>query len=178
MVGRKVQRLEIVVVAFHLRAFGDRVAHVDEDGDDLVQGAQHRMAHAQPRVMPGRVMSMRSEASLASAPAPAIFCRVSSIACSASLFQGVDALSNIALVAAGAALSQRSLICVRMPFLRAIQRSRTPSIRLRSEPSAFLLQRFQQLPRSFVQCLGRVIFEFWDGVHGKHLTSIPSRMSF
>ena len=54
MVGRKVQRLEIVVVAFDLRPFGDRITHGDEDGDDLVHRAQHRMAHAELAVNAGQ----------------------------------------------------------------------------------------------------------------------------
>ena len=47
MVGRKVERLEVVVVAFDLGAFGDGVAHFDEDRDELVEGAQDGMTHAE-----------------------------------------------------------------------------------------------------------------------------------
>ena len=47
MVGRKVQRLKIVVVAFDLRPFGNGITHGDEDRDDLIHRAQHRMPHAQ-----------------------------------------------------------------------------------------------------------------------------------
>ena len=41
--GRKVQRLEIVVVGLDLRAFANRVAHRLEDRDDLIHHAQHGM---------------------------------------------------------------------------------------------------------------------------------------
>ena len=46
VVGRKVQRLEVVVVGLDLRAFAHRVAHGLEDGDDLVQRADDRVLGA------------------------------------------------------------------------------------------------------------------------------------
>ena len=47
MVRRKIQRLEVVVVGFDLRAFGNRVAEIAEDGDDLVHRADDGMLRAQ-----------------------------------------------------------------------------------------------------------------------------------
>src|SRR5271166_502445 len=46
MVGRKVQRLEVVEVGFNLRTFFDRVAQVAEDGNHLVHRLDNGMLGA------------------------------------------------------------------------------------------------------------------------------------
>ena len=47
MVRRKIQRLEVVVVGLDLGAFGNRVAQIAEDRNDLVHGADDRVLGAE-----------------------------------------------------------------------------------------------------------------------------------
>ena len=47
MIGREVQRLEIVIVSFDDRAFFNRVAEIAKDGDDFVHRLDDRMLRAE-----------------------------------------------------------------------------------------------------------------------------------
>ena len=46
MVGREVERLEVVVIGLDLGPFGDRVSHPLEDFDDLIHRPYERMLNA------------------------------------------------------------------------------------------------------------------------------------
>ena len=60
--GGEVQRREIVVVGLDVRPFGDREAHIGEDGGDLVDHLPDRMdaAPSRPPSRTGKVTSIRS----------------------------------------------------------------------------------------------------------------------
>ena len=178
VIGRKVERLKIVVVALDLRPFGDRITHGDEDGNDLVHRPQHRMAHAELAVNAGQghVDALGGELLLGtSAGYPLLRCRDGLFHLMSEL---VDLLADVSLVSRGRGL-QPSVIDLRQDaaLARHPAVAKCLQIRIVSDRRAFLLQGLQQLTRGRIQRLGRVIFEFWDGVHYEHLTSISSRMS-
>ena len=128
MVGRKVERLEVVVIAFDLGAFGDGVAHLDEDRDQFVQGAQDGMAHAQ-RTLDAGQRDVEGFGLEAGAREPSRR-RASSAAETSASACGLSALTRwptSRLAGPGAAFSQGSLTWVSRPFLRAIQRLRNSS---------------------------------------------------
>ena len=66
MLGRDVERLEIVPVVLDVRPFGDGEAHVGEDRDDLVGDLAHRMDAPLGALRAGSVTSIRSASSRAS----------------------------------------------------------------------------------------------------------------
>ena len=64
MLGRDVERGEIVEIVLDMRPLGDDEAHLAEDRDDLVDGLADRMdAARRRRASTGRVTSTRSAAS-------------------------------------------------------------------------------------------------------------------
>ena len=124
MIRRKIQRFEVVVVGFNLRAFLDRVAQIAEDADDLVHRLDDGMLRADGAANAGEsdVETLGREFARGSSALNAGERRLDRLLDFGLEF--VDALPYVALVRLGAAFSHRSLSWVRTPFLRAIQRSR------------------------------------------------------
>ena len=87
------------------------------------------------RRMPGSVISMRSDSNC-EAVADCFSCvSVAATRSSTSFLSSLTRRPTSRLASFGAAFNHRSLICVRIPFLRAIQRSRN-SFHSASEPTA------------------------------------------
>ena len=146
VVRRKIQRLEVVKVGLNLRAFLDRVAEIAEDANHLVHRLDDGMLRAggtadtgegDVETLGGELDSLGICFQLRRWHLDAgvnYLCRNGLVGKQSllgdlnhplnRLFKFVDALSDVGLFDPGATFSHRSTSCVKIPFLRAIQRSR------------------------------------------------------
>ena len=180
MIGRKIQRLEVVIIRLNLRPFFHRVPKIAKHPDHLVHGLDDRMLRPERTANAGKgdvdALGHRScdvDASTLHTPRRAA-CRSSS---STSLLHFVHALARHRASHPSARLSAtRSLTWVRKPFVRAIQRSRNTfhSDSLLTSPASRTDSR-QQILNGLVQSRRREILQLGNGVRRFFLRSHNQR---